>query len=530
IIVDDGIKNNNIGIVWLVLLGEVFIVFGKTTAEFARRRIVLFFSFEVSYNLVCDFLRKLLRLEIGFFDVVLIGDLNQRISDYGRVQRFLTDDSTNIIMSVFSLIIFSAILVSYSPVVFVLFLFPTILSSLGTVFLLRRRKRLDFLLFKANSYSQIETYRFLSNMQEIKLQGCENRRCRDWQEKQQQVFDIQKRMLRLQQIQELIVVVSDEIKSILITLALAFSVLSGNLSMGSMLAIQIVVGQLNVPTRQIISFVYSLQDLFMSLARINEIMTKVDEDANKIEECALTGGENIRIEDVEFSYSNRLGNVLNKISIIIPNKKVTAIVGPSGCGKTTLIKMLLGYYRPKRGSIMLGETPLTDINLREWRGRCGVVMQDGVIFSESIERNIANTDEQIDNARLLMAAKMVNADCFISELPLGYKTKIGDDGVDLSKGQKQRLLLARVIYKDPKYIFLDEATNSLDVINEQQIVANMRNFFKDKTVVIAAHRLSTIRNADQIVVINNGAVAEVGNHKTLMAKRGAYYNLINQQI
>lgn len=530
-IVDIGIKHNDIGFVWLVLLGELMIVIGMTATDFIRRWLLLHISMRINISLVSDFFIKLLKLPMSFFDTKLMGDLMQRIGDHARVQNFLTGQVLNVIFTFLSFLTFGIVLFIYDKIIFCVFVAGSIIYALWISSFLRRRKVLDYELFEQQAINQNKTYQFITSMQEIKLQDCEQRRRWEWEDTQADLFKVQMKSLKLQQTQEAGSIFINEVKNILITVFAATAVINGQITLGTMLAIQYIVGQLNSPVEQFMSFIYSLQDVKISLERINEIHEGKNEESKENQAKTFDAKKSINIENIDFKYDpHALKKILEGISFDIPEGKVTAIVGASGSGKTTLIKLLLGYYRVMSGSISIAGRNINEYNLKWWRRHCGVVMQDGVIFSESIARNIAVDDGEIDVKRLEQAAKIANIHDYVMWLPLKYNTIIGRDGVGLSQGQKQRILIARAVYKNPDFIFLDEATNALDAKNERTIVENLDDFYKGRTVVVVAHRLSTVKNADQIIVIDKGKVVEVGNHKALTAKRGAYYNLVKNQL
>lgn len=530
-IVDIGIKHNDIGFVWLVLLGELMIVIGMTATDFIRRWLLLHISMRINISLVSDFFIKLLKLPMSFFDTKLMGDLMQRIGDHARVQNFLTGQVLNVIFTFLSFLTFGIVLFIYDKIIFCVFVAGSIIYALWISSFLRRRKVLDYELFEQQAINQNKTYQFITSMQEIKLQDCEQRRRWEWEDTQADLFKVQMKSLKLQQTQEAGSIFINEVKNILITVFAATAVINGQITLGTMLAIQYIVGQLNSPIEQFMSFIYSLQDVKISLERINEIHEGKNEESKENQAKTFDAKKSINIENIDFKYDpHALKKILEGISFDIPEGKVTAIVGASGSGKTTLIKLLLGYYRVMSGSISIAGRNINEYNLKWWRRHCGVVMQDGVIFSESIARNIAVDDGEIDVKRLEQAAKIANIHDYVMGLPLKYNTIIGRDGVGLSQGQKQRILIARAVYKNPDFIFLDEATNALDAKNERTIVENLDDFYKGRTVVVVAHRLSTVKNADQIIVIDKGKVVEVGNHEALTAKRGAYYNLVKNQL
>ena len=531
-IVDVGIKNQDIGFVWLILLGQLMLTISRTAIDFIRRWLLLHISLRINISLVSDFFIKLLKLPMSFFDTKFMGDLMQRMNDHSRVNNFLTQQTLNITFAMLTFVVFSVVLFFYNKLVFAIFLLGSILYGVWMTLFLKRRKLLDYELFEQQAINNNKTYEFITTIQESKLQDCEQRRRWEWEDTQAELFGVQMKSLKLQQTQEAGSIFINEVKNIIITVVAATAVIHGQMTLGMMLAVQYIIGQLNSPVEQLMNFFYSLQDVKISLERINEIHQMDDENGK---EGLLTSiedkNEGIDIKNIMFKYDpHALRKTIDDVSIHIPQGKVTAIVGASGSGKTTLIRLMLGYYPVLEGQINIGNTDINKLNKKWWRRQCGVVMQEGVIFSESIARNIAVDDGDIDKERLLKAAEIACIKDYVMALPLKFNTKIGRDGVGLSQGQKQRILIARAVYKNPDYIFLDEATNSLDANNERSIVENLDKFYKGKTVVIVAHRLSTVKNADQIVVIDHGKVVEVGNHESLTAKRGAYYNLVKNQL
>ena len=531
-IVDVGIKNQNIGFIWLILLGQLMLTISRTAIDFIRRWLLLHISLRINISLVSDFFIKLLKLPMSFFDTKLMGDLMQRMGDHSRVNTFLTQQTLSIVFSLFTFVVFSIVLLSYNWLVFAIFMLGSLLYGGWLALFLRRRKVLDYELFEQQAINNNKTYEFITSMQEIKLQDCEQRRRWEWEDVQADLFNVQMKSLKLQQTQEAGSIFINELKNIVITVVAATAVIHGQLTLGMMLAVQYIIGQLNSPVEQLMSFFYSVQDVRISLERINEIHRMDDENGKQGLETSVTDEtKGIDMENINFKYDpHALKTIIDNVSLTIPKGKVTAIVGASGSGKTTLIKLMLGYYPVLGGQINIGGTDVNTLNKKWWRRQCGVVMQDGVIFSESIARNIAVDDKEIDKQRLQTAAEIACIHDYVMGLPLKYNTKIGRDGVGLSQGQKQRILIARAVYKNPNYIFLDEATNSLDANNERMIVEYLDEFYKGKTVVIVAHRLSTVKNAEQIVVLDKGKVVEIGNHEELTAKRGAYYNLVKNQL
>lgn len=532
-IVDVGIRNNDIGFIWLVLIGQLMLTFSRTAVDFIRRWLLLHISMRINISLVSDFFLKLLRLPMSFFDTKLMGDLLQRMNDHSRVNSFLTSQTLSVMFSLISFVVFGAVLFIYNSFIFLVFLAGSIIYGIWIALFMRRRKVLDYELFEQQAINSNKTYQFITSMQEIKLQDCEQRRRWEWEDVQADLFKVQMKSLKLTQTQEAGSIFINELKNIIITVLSATAVIHGDLTLGMMLAVQYIIGQLNSPVEQLMAFFYSLQDVKISLERINEIhLQNNEEDRGRDQKTEFdNGGKAISLRNVVFKYDpHSLRTTIDGVNIEIPEGKVTAIVGASGSGKTTLIKLMLGYYPVMDGHIYIGYSPLSKYSLKWWRRQCGVVMQDGVIFSESIARNIAVDDGEIDKERLMKAAEIANVKDFVMALPLRFDTIIGRDGVGLSQGQRQRILIARAVYKNPDFIFLDEATNSLDASNERAIVENLNRFYKGKTVVVVAHRLSTVRNADQIVVLDGGKVVETGTHESLTAKRGAYYNLVKNQL
>lgn len=530
-IVDFGIVHKNVELIWLILLGELMIVVGRTATDFIRRWLLLHISMRINISLMSDFFIKLLKLPMSFFDTKLMGDLLQRMNDHSRIQSFLTNQVLSVMFTMLSFVVFGIVLFIYDKLVFIIFLSGSTIYGFWIAKFLRHRKMLNYELFEQQAISQNKTYQFITTMQEIKLQDCENRRRWEWEDTQANLFKVQMKSMKLQQTQEAGSIFINELKNILITVLAATAVINGQITLGAMLAIQYIVGQLNSPIEQLMNFIYSLQDVKISLERINEIHQSRNEESKSNQIKEFVSEKAIQIKEIDFKYDpHALKKTLDNITFEIPAGKVTAIVGASGSGKTTLIKLMLGYYPVLEGAVMISGKNINEYNLKWWRRHCGVVMQDGVIFSESIARNIAVCDGEVDIARLEQAARIACIHDYIMSLPLKYNTKIGRDGTGLSQGQKQRILIARAVYKNPDFIFLDEATNALDTKNEREIVENLDEFYKGRTVVVVAHRLSTVKNADQIVVIDNGKVVEKGTHTKLIEKQGTYFNLIKNQL
>ena len=535
-IVDTGIKQRDIGIIWLILAGQLMLTLSRTVIDFIRRWLLLRVSMKINIALISDFFRKLLRLPMSFFDTKLMGDLMQRMGDHSRVNDFLTQQSMSTMFSMVTFFVFAAVLYWYNPLIFAIFLAGSVLYGGWMMLFLRRRKMLDYEMFARQAENNNKTYQMITSMQEIKLQSCEQRRTEEWRQVQEDLFGVQTKSLRLKQQQEAGCILINEVKNIVITVLSATAVIHGDLTLGMMLAIQYIIGQLNTPVSQLMNFFYAIQDVKISLERINEIHTAEEDHLQDWRKNYYKNGKKeLDLQGVNFKYDPHSPKwILHDVTFKVPEGKVTAIVGASGSGKSTIIKLLLKYYSVYeeygQGNINLGGWFLSLYNIKWWHNRCGVVMQDGVIFSESIARNIAVGDGKVDEERLMRAAEIACCKDFIMNLPLKFETKIGRDGVGLSQGQKQRILIARAVYKDPDFIFLDEATNALDAKNERQIVQNLEQFYQGKTVVVVAHRLSTVRNADQIVVLDGGEVAEIGTHDELVAKRGAYFELVRNQL
>lgn len=530
-IVDIGIANKNIGFIYLILLAQMILIISRMSVEFIRKWILLHISTRINISLISDFFIKLMKLPMSYFDTKLTGDILQRIDDHSRVEQFITARSLNTIFSLFTLIIFSIVLWVYDIKIFVIFIIGSLIYTSWILIFLRKRRELDFKLFEARARNQNKTYQLIQGMQEIKLQNTEKRHRWEWEDVQADLFHINISSLKLQQTQEAGNIFINEAKNILITVVAALAVIHNEMTLGMMLATQYIIGQLTLPIEQTVDFIHDLQDTKISMERINEIHQKEDENTGRPIQKQNFENKGIIIENLLFQYEGpHSKKVLNNIDLTIKQGEVTAIVGASGSGKTTLIKLLLQYYNPVEGKIWVGNNDLQKFNSTWWRNQCGAVMQDGFIFSESIAHNIAASDDEIDKEKLAYAAKTANIHDFIMELPLKYNTVIGNEGQNLSQGQKQRILIARAVYKDPDFLFFDEATNALDANNEKAIVENLQEFYRGKTVVVVAHRLSTVKNADQIVVLDDGKIVEIGNHKELTQKKGAYFHLVKNQL
>jgi ATP-binding cassette subfamily B protein len=530
-IVDIGIANKNISFIYLILLAQMVLIISRMSVEFIRRWILLHISTRINISLISDFFIKLMKLPMSYFDTKLTGDILQRINDHSRVEQFLTAKTLNTLFSLFTLIVFSVVLWLYDVRIFAIFFVGSIIYTFWIIVFLKKRRELDFKYFDVRAKNQNKTYQLIQGMQEIKLQNAERRHRWEWEDVQADLFHIHIASLKLEQTQEAGNIFINESKNIIITVVAALAVINNEMTLGMMLATQYIIGQLTLPIEQTVGFIHDLQDTKISLERINEIHKKEDENAGRPIQKQDIKNTSIKIENLVFQYEGpHSKKVLNNIYLTINSGEVTAIVGASGSGKTTLVKLLLQFYNPVDGKIWVGNHDLAKFNSTWWRNQCGAVMQDGFIFSESIAHNIAANENEIDKKKLAYAAKTANIHDFIMELPLKYNTVIGNEGQNLSQGQKQRVLIARAVYKNPDFLFFDEATNALDANNEKAIVENLQEFYKGKTVVVVAHRLSTVKNADQIVVLDDGKIVETGNHRELTNKKGAYYHLVKNQL
>lgn len=531
-IVDYGINNNDLSFVLMVLVAQVVLTLGTTANNMLRSWIMLHVTTRISISLISDFLIKLMRLPISFFDSKLIGDIMQRIGDHGRIQSFLTGQLITIIFAVFNLIVYTIIMAGYHMGILGIFFIGSLMYIGWVLLFMKYRKALDYKRFQQASANQSNIVQLVTGMQEIKLNGCEKQKRWEWERIQARLFKVSVKGLVLSQTQEVGGTFINQAKNVFISFLAAKAVIDGNMTLGMMMAMQYIIGQLNGPIGQFIGFTQAAQDAKISMERLGEIQDKDNEENpedNLIKEIPANKG--FQIKDVVFQYEGpNSQKVLNKVSLDIPANKITAIVGISGSGKTTLIKMLLGFYAPVEGEIKLDGRNLNEYSPSEWRKRCGVVMQEGFIFSDTIANNIGVIDELPDSDKIELSAKTANIHDTIDAMPLKYNTKIGNDGSGLSTGQKQRILIARAVYKNPAYIFFDEATNALDSKNERVIMENMDQFFSGRTVVVVAHRLSTVKKADQIVVLDNGIIAEQGTHQELIANKGAYFNLVKDQL
>ncbi len=569
-VVDFGIDNRNVGFIYLMLIAQLTLFFSQIMVQFLQSRILLFIGARMNVAMVSDFLAKLMRLPIGYFDTKMTGDLMQRIGDQSRIESFLTHSALPVIFSFINFVVFGIVLAVYNLTIFGVFSLSAMLYIGWILFFMRRRKEVDYIRFQQSSENSNNLIELIQGMQEIKLQGSERKRRWIWAGIQAKLFHTSVVSLNLTQWQEAGAGFINQIKNIIIAFWAAKSVIDGQMTLGMMLAVQYMVGQMDAPLMQFILFIRAAQDAKISLERMSEIHDQPDENTPSSSDGLITDStptrngyehsiqnpidsnvnikwgnqRDIYIKNLSFRYNQLSDDVLQNINLTIPRGKVTAIVGTSGSGKTTLVKLLLGFYRPTKGDIRIGNTSLHQIPPSEWRKHCGTVMQDGFVFSDTIANNIAECDERPDVIRLSNAVEMANIADFINGLPMGYNTKIGAAGNGISQGQRQRLLIARAVYKNPDFLFFDEATNALDANNERTIVENLQKYYRGttiptpkgdmnttaKTVVVVAHRLSTVRSADQIIVLDKGRVMEVGSHSELTSLRGAYFNLVKNQL
>ncbi len=527
-IVDYGINTENLNFVHLILIAQLILIISSSSVSFIRGWILLHLGTRINVSLISDFLMKLMKLPMSYFDSKQTGDLIQRINDHERIESFLTNSSLNTLFSMVNVLLFGLVLLYYSWKIFLVFFIGSLMYFFWVFAFIGQRKELDFKYFTKQSKNQGKMIQLVTGMQEIKLHGCQKQKRWEWENIQASIFRLRIKGLALKQYQDSGAVLINQTKNIVTTAIAAGSVIQGEMTLGMMLSIQYIIGQMNAPVDQLVDFMRSYQDARLSLGRLAEIREKRDEDGDE-KIIPETIQNDIRINNLSFSYDG-FRKVLVDINLTIFKGKITAVVGMSGSGKTTLIKLLLGYYTPEEGEILINTSVLTSVNMKEWRKKCGIVMQDGLLFSDSIASNITAGSESIDILKLHEASAMANIHDFIISLPLGYNTIIGAEGMNLSQGQKQRILIARAIYKDPEMIFLDEATNALDSKNEKIIMDNLHTFFTGRTVLIVAHRLSTVKNADQIVVIDKGKITEMGNHEKLIAEKGNYYNLVKNQL
>lgn len=531
-LVDTGIRDRNLSFITLVLIAQLMLFISQLAVGYIRSWIMLHINSRIDIALISDFLMKLMTLPLHYFDTKMTGDIMQRIGDHGRIKSFLMGSSINIVFSVFNFIIFSIILGYYNWIILVIFLFGNTLYVIWILAFMKYRRILDIKRFNQSAGEQSKIIQLIQGMQEIKLNNCEKQKRWEWERIQVKLFKIGVKGLTIGQIQQTGSVFFTQSTSIIMSFIAAKAVVDGNMTLGMMMSLTYIIGQVSAPIGEIIGFAQSYQDAKISLERLNEVHRKRDEEFNITSKLNyLPEVRDIYFENVTFSYSGADRDyALEDVTLTIPQHKVTAIVGSSGSGKTTLVKLLQGFYSPNRGNIKIGGTPLKMINPHLWRSKTGSVMQESYIFSDTIAKNIAISTDEVNIERLRHAVQIANIQDFINGLPMAYDTKIGMEGSGISQGQRQRILIARAVYKDPEYIFLDEATNSLDANNEKIIMDNLHEFYKGKTVLIVAHRLSTVKNANNIVVLEKGKIIEQGTHEELTRKRGAYYTLVKNQL
>lgn len=535
ILIDNGVKDKNLSIISLILLSQLFLFLGSTAIDVIRSWLLLHINTRVSLNVISDFLIKLLKLPIKYFDSKAVGDISQRVNDHHRIENFLTGAALSSVFSIINIALFTCILFFFSTKIFVVFLALNTLSLTWIFLFQKRRKDLDYKRFTRNKETQDKLYELITGMQEIKLFGNETIKRWEWERLQIKYFKLNIKSLTLEQYQHAGYLFFNQLKNILIFYIGAVAVVKYNMTLGTLLSISYIIGQTNGPLEQLINFIQSAQDAKLSLDRLQEIHNVKEEEAfssrQDLKRQTNFFNDDITLKNVSFQYEGpKSPRVLNDVSVIIPKGKITAIVGTSGSGKTTLLKLLLKYYEPVTGEIRIGNENLNSISSKLWRGQCGTVMQDGFIFYDTVARNIAFDGNEINESAIQNAIKVANLDEFVPSLPLGFTTKIGSSGIGLSGGQRQRILIARAVYKNPSYLFLDEATSSLDANNERVIMNNLNDFFVNKTVVIIAHRLSTVKNADQIIVLEHGNIVEIGNHLSLINEKGKYYELVKNQL
>ncbi|SNR23554.1 peptidase domain-containing ABC transporter [Flavobacterium sp. ov086] len=530
-IVDIGIQNQNIHFIYLILFAQLFLFAGRTGLELIRSWILLHLSTRINISLISDFFIKLMNLPISFFDVRMTGDIMQRINDHRRIEKILTTSSINVLFSVINMFVMGGVLAYFNLQIFFVFFIGSFFYFGWITLFLKRREALDYKRFAEVSQEQSKVMELINGMQEIKLHNAEKQKRWGWEYVQARLFRVSIKGLILEQTQTIGSSVINELKNIFIIFLSAKLVIDGSITLGMMLAISSIVGSLNGPIAQLIEFVRELQDAKISLARLSEIHEKEDETEQEVHQTSeVPYDSDIEIKNLSYRYLGSDIPVLDNLSLIIPANKVTAIVGVSGSGKTTLMKLLLKFYEPEKGEINIGNSQLRNISQKAWRSNIGAVMQEGFIFSDTIANNIAIGVDKVDKERLVYAADVANIKEYISGLPLGYNTKIGSEGTGMSTGQKQRLLIARAVYKNPEILFFDEATSALDANNEKEIMRKLDIFFKDKTVVVIAHRLSTVMNADQIVVLDKGKIIEIGSHSALVQQKGNYFELVRNQL
>lgn len=531
-LVDVGIGRHSTEIIRLILVAQLTILFSSVVVGMIRNWVTLYMNTRINITLVSDFLIKIMRMPLRFFDTKHTGDIIQRMRDNDRIEEFLTGSSVATLFSMLNFAVFAIILAFYDLTILLTFVVGNAMYVAWTQCLMSCRRDLDIKRFNQLADEQDITLQIIHGIRDIKLANCERQKLWEWERLQARIFGIKQQTLTIAQLQQFGSILFCQTTSIVITYISASKVVDGSLTVGSMMAIAYIIGQITMPVSSFVDFLCSLQYARLSLDRLSELHNSSDEgDSACANQHTVPSNHTITFKNVCFGYSgSERRHVLHDINLSIPSGKVTAVVGASGCGKTTLLKMILGFYRPDRGDIYVGDTPITDIDKRQWRNATGSVLQDGYIFSTDIAHNIALGDDNVDSERLIAAAKTACIYDFVMQTPLGFDTKVGTDGMGLSQGQKQRLLIARAVYKSPTILILDEATNALDSKTENDIIRNLHTFYQGRTVVVAAHRLSTIRRADNIVVVSDGTIVEQGTHSQLIERKGEYYSLVANQI
>ncbi|MFK8010007.1 MAG: peptidase domain-containing ABC transporter [Saprospiraceae bacterium] len=537
-LIDKGVNAKNLNFIFIILLAQLGVYLGSITIEIFRNWLMLYVGTKLSISIISNFLKKLLQLPLKFFDTKMMGDFQQRIQDNDRIEEFLTSQSLTTFFSIITFSVFFGVLWYYDLTILLVYLALTVISIFWSIYWLRKRKVLDYFRFQQQAENQESIYEIIRGITEMKLNDFEEYKRREWERVQERLFKINIRILKVDQFQQSGFEFINQVKNILVTFLAATYVVEGKMTLGALLSVSYIIGQMNSPISQLLTFFRSLQDAKLSLERLNEVQNHPAEEneeqihinpKQKKKENGIEKG--IHLKKLSFQYEGpKSPFVLKDVDIFIPEGKITAIVGASGSGKTTLMKLLLNFYNPTKGEIYYNDDNIIDISPKSLRQNCGIVMQDGFIFSDSIERNIATSDEEINPTMLKKAVDVANITEYIESLPLKFNTKIGTSGNGISGGQQQRFLIARAVYKNPHYIFFDEATSALDAENEKVIHDNLQEFFKKKTVVLIAHRLSTVKNADQIIVLKNGEVVEKGSHQDLVDKKGNYFSLIKNQL
>ena len=531
ILIDKGVNGRNVSVVYLVMISQFVLFLGATMIGIVRSWLVLHINTRISLSIISDFLIKIMRLPIKYFESKTVGDLSQRINDHHRIESFITGETLSSIFSIFNIVAFISLLAYYDANIVLIFSFLSF-SAIGWVFLFqKKRKELDYSRFERNTETQDKLFEMVTGMQEIKLYGSETAKRWEWEELQVRYFNLNIKTLLLEQYQGTGFIFFNQLKNLLLSFLISIEVINGNLTLGVFISVSYIIGQTNGPLEQLVTLIKSGQDAILSMRRLEEVFSRSDEEDEDAPLRRTSVFDDIVVSNLSYQYQGPLSPfVLKNINLVIPKGKVTAIVGTSGSGKTTLMKLLLSFFHPVDGSVRIGNTDLSEISPTCWREQCGTVMQEGYIFYDTIAKNIAMDGKNIDEERMCQALKIANLEEFVAALPLKLHTKIGNSGIGVSGGQRQRILIARAVYKNPEYLFFDEASSNLDANNEKIIMDNLKAFFRGKTVIIIAHRLSTVKNADQILVLEKGGIVELGNHTSLAQKKGKYFELVKNQL